>query len=92
MRQAAVRPTDASFDPGLGIFVLPYDVARGAADPDGTVGEFLQTTYEAGANLGGWDRPMLEPTVRPDRPPTRPWSTLAVPGSDEAAAVKRRSA
>jgi len=53
--------------------------------------EFLQTTYEAGANVGGWDRPMLEPSVRPERPPMRPWSTLPSPGSNEAAVVNRRS-
>lgn len=76
LREAAIHPTDASFDPGLGIFVLPYDAARRAADPDAMAGEFLQATYEAGADLGGWDRAMLEPSVPPERPPTRPWSTL----------------
>lgn len=32
-------------------------------------------TYEAGANLGGWDRAALEPAMLPGRPPNRPWST-----------------
>ena len=91
LREAAIHPTDASFDPGLGIFVLPYDAVRRAADPDAMEAEFLQTTYEAGANLGGWNRPMLEPSVRPERPPIRPWSTLPSPGSNEAAVVNRRS-
>ena len=34
----------------------PYDAVRAAADPDAAVLAFLQSTYEAGADLGGWDR------------------------------------
>jgi hypothetical protein len=33
---------------------------RAAADPDALVLDFLQSTYEAGANLGKWEREMLE--------------------------------
>jgi hypothetical protein len=75
-RAAPVRPTEASFDERLGEFVLPYDAVRRAADPDAAAQEFFQTTYEAGADLGGWDRSALEPSVRPDRPPRAPWSTF----------------
>ena len=46
-------------------------------DPDAAVQAFLQSTYDAGADLGGWDRAMLEPAIRPDRPPRRPWSTVS---------------
>ncbi len=73
---AAVRPAEATFDGSIGEFVLAYDAVRGVADPDAAVQEFFQSTYEAGADLGGWDRSQLEPTVRPDRPARRPWSTL----------------
>jgi len=73
---ALVRPSEAFFDARLGEFSLPYDAVRGAADPDAVALEFFQTTYEAGADLGGWDRPALEPAVRPDRPPRRPWSVV----------------
>jgi len=76
-RSAAVRPSEAFFDERLGLFMLPYDVARISADPDAAVLDFFQTTYEAGANLGGWDRSTLEPSVRPGQPPRAPWSTLA---------------
>lgn len=72
---AAVKPAGAFYDSQLGEFMLPYDAVRAAADPDAAVQEFLQSTYEAGANLGGWDRAALEPSVPPNRPPTRPWST-----------------
>lgn len=49
-------------------FVLAYEVVRRAADPDAAVQEFFITTYEAGADLGGWDRLTLEPTVVPTDP------------------------
>jgi hypothetical protein len=75
-RSAVVRPAEAYFDDGLGEFVLPYDAVREAPDPDGAVLEFLQSTYEAGADLGRWDRSALEPRVSPGRPQTRPWSTV----------------
>jgi hypothetical protein len=59
-REALVSPGEASFHEGLGEFVLPYEVVRTADDPDATLLEFLQTTYEAAADLGGWDRDDLE--------------------------------
>ena len=45
---------------GRGQFLLPYEAVRTAADPDATLLAFLQTTYEAAADLGGWDRASLE--------------------------------
>ena len=50
---AAVRPAAAFFDDRIGEFLLPYDAVRTAADPDAAVLEFLQSTYEAGADLAG---------------------------------------
>jgi hypothetical protein len=75
-RAAPIRPAGAYFDERIGEFSLPYDVVRRAADPDAALLEFFQTTYEAGADLGGWDRATLEPAVPPGRPPRRAWSTL----------------
>lgn len=57
---AAIRPPAAFYSPDLREFVLPYDAVRGAASPDATLLEFLQTTYEAAATLAGWDRDALE--------------------------------
>lgn len=57
---APVRPTQAFYHAKLGEFLLPYDDVRNAADPRGALLEFLQSTYEAGANLGNWDRAALE--------------------------------
>jgi hypothetical protein len=58
--QARVRPRAAFFDQGLGEFILPYDSVRDAASPDESVVDFLQTTYEAAANLASWDRLEVE--------------------------------
>jgi len=73
---AAVRPAAAAFDDRTGEFVLPYDAVRSDADPDAAVLAFMRSTYEAGADLGGWDRHALEPSERPLRPPRRPWSIV----------------
>ena len=55
-----VRPGEAFFSQELGEFILPYDAVRTAADPKGTLMAFLQSTYEAAAELGRWDRAALE--------------------------------
>jgi hypothetical protein len=56
----AVEPEGAYYDKQLGEFLLPYSEVRDAADPDATLRAFLQSTYEAAAELGGWDRAALE--------------------------------
>ena len=58
--EAAVRPAAARFEPALGEFVLPYAAVRSAADPSAEVLAFLQSSYEAAADLGKWDRARLE--------------------------------
>jgi len=57
---APVRPEAAFYSSELGEFILPYDAVRQAASPDSVLLEFLQTTYEAAADLGQWDRLALE--------------------------------
>ncbi len=58
--EAAVRPAAARFNPTLGEFVLPYAAVRSAPDPSAAVLDFLQSTYEAAADLAKWDRARLE--------------------------------
>jgi len=41
-------------------FFLLYDDVRKATSPEKALMDFCQTTYEAGANLAGWDRAGLE--------------------------------
>jgi hypothetical protein len=57
---AKVKPAAAFFSKELGEFLLPYDAMRSARDPDAALMEFLQSTYEAAADLGKWDRSVLE--------------------------------
>ncbi|MGH6715600.1 MAG: DUF5996 family protein, partial [Bradyrhizobium sp.] len=58
--EARVAPTGAYFDRGLGEFLLPYDVVRGSTEPESMLMGFLESTYRAAADLGGWDRAALE--------------------------------
>jgi len=57
---SAVAPVQASYNAGMGEFVLPYEEMRRSADPDAALLAFLQTTYEAAANCAHWDRVALE--------------------------------
>jgi Family of unknown function (DUF5996) len=57
---APVRPSAAFYSRDLREFILPYKEAWQGADPDKAVLEFLQSTYEAAAELGKWDRRALE--------------------------------
>ena len=50
----------ARYDAELGEFTLPYEAVRTASDPDELMLSFLQATYEAAADLAGWDRQALE--------------------------------
>ena len=59
-RQYPIRPDAAYYSDAAGQFLLPYEVVRTAPDPDRTLLEFLQTSYEAAAERGGWDRLALE--------------------------------
>ena len=58
--EARVRPGAAFYSGELREFVLPYDVVRESDSPDDTLLDFVQTTYEAAADLGKWDRSSLE--------------------------------
>lgn len=57
---ALVEPEEAYYNSELREFILPYDVVRQSGSPDETLMRFLQTTYDAAADLGKWDRPGLE--------------------------------
>jgi hypothetical protein len=57
---AVIAPIGASYDLRMHEWILPYEAVRRAPDPDATLLEFAQSTYEAAANLGGWERALLE--------------------------------
>jgi len=55
-----IQPREAYYNTTFREFLLPYDVVRTASAPDETLLAFLQSTYEAAAILGQWDRAALE--------------------------------
>ncbi len=63
--QAFVQPSGAFYSADLREFILPYDVVRESAAPDSTLRAFVQSTYEAAADLGKWERRALERTADP---------------------------
>jgi hypothetical protein len=62
-RTANLAPAAARFDQSLGEFILPYEKVRQAADPEAELMAFLQSSYDAAADLGRWDRSALEREV-----------------------------
>lgn len=64
-----VEPAAARWDAALGEFLLPYEAVRTAADPEAELEAFLQSTYNAAAVTGDWNREALEcATGIPRRP------------------------
>jgi predicted GNAT family acetyltransferase len=59
-RAASVRPDAAFWHEGLSEFILPYEAVQSAADPDADLMAFLVSTYNAAADLGEWDRDLLD--------------------------------
>ncbi|WP_447980004.1 DUF5996 family protein [Candidatus Nitrospira bockiana] len=59
-RGCPIQPKEAFYSEELREFLLPYDAVRTAESPDQVLLSFLQSTYEAAANLGKWNRAALE--------------------------------
>lgn len=60
MGRQTVFPSQAFYKNEMSQFLLMYDDLREVAWPEEALMEFLQSTYESGANLAGWDREALE--------------------------------
>jgi hypothetical protein len=58
--QHPVQPKDAFYSSEFRQFLLPYEVVRAASEPDRVLLDFLQSTYDAAAQHGQWDRAALE--------------------------------
>ena len=58
--QGKILPAQTFYSADMKEFFLPYDAVQNSASPETTLTDFCQTTYEAGANLAGWDRAALE--------------------------------
>lgn len=61
-----VRPDAAFYSRDAGQFLLPYEAVRTAADPDAALLDFLQDTYDAAAELAGWDASLNYVPTEPD--------------------------
>jgi hypothetical protein len=59
-KEARVRPSAAFYQKQLGEFLLMYEDVRTAKSPSRSLLDFCQSTYEAAATLGKWDRDGLE--------------------------------
>ncbi|AIE85863.1 hypothetical protein OP10G_2495 [Fimbriimonas ginsengisoli Gsoil 348] len=57
---ASIEPSAAYYHSELHEYILPYEAVRTASSPEATLLAFLRTTYNAGADLGNWDRKELE--------------------------------
>ena len=57
---ATIEPEAAAWNAGYREFMLPYEAVRTSADPDRAVLDFFQSTYDATADLGKWNRAALE--------------------------------
>jgi hypothetical protein len=60
IEKATIRPTAASWNEQLGLFLLRYEDVRNAESPRDALLQFLSSTYEESATLAGWDRARLE--------------------------------
>jgi Family of unknown function (DUF5996) len=57
---AEVAPAAAGYNTEMGEFVLPYEAVRTSDNPEQMLTSFLESTYAAAADLGNWDRELLE--------------------------------
>jgi hypothetical protein len=60
LSEQKVRPAKAFYHSQMKEFLLMYDDVRQATSPRQALLDFLQSTYEAAANLAHWDRKALE--------------------------------
>jgi hypothetical protein len=64
LKEASIRPERGFYSGQLKEFILLYDDVRSADSPEAVLMDFLQSTYEAGAELAKWDRAALERAVK----------------------------
>jgi hypothetical protein len=59
-KERTVLPGKASYSKEKGEYFLMYEDVRQSANPEKDLLDFCQSTYEAGATAGNWDRQNLE--------------------------------
>jgi hypothetical protein len=63
-KTARIGPAGAFYSPDFNDYLIKYEDVRRAASPRAALLDFLQSTYAAGAELGGWNRAELERAER----------------------------
>ncbi len=58
--KSQIKPAAAFYSQEMKEFLMPYDAVRKSENPADALMDFLQSTYEAGADLAKWDRKALE--------------------------------
>jgi hypothetical protein len=58
-KEGKARPDAAYYNTQVGEFLLMYEDVRKADSPTTSLLDFCQSTYEAGARLGNWDRTLV---------------------------------
>ena len=59
-KDAEIKPEGAYYHDTLREFILPYSIVQKSINPEVSLAEFLNSTYESGATLAKWDRNSLE--------------------------------
>ena len=67
LRDLVPLPSAVSYQKEMGIFILPYAAVRVASSPVDALLAFLQSTYDAAADLAKWDRDALERKPQPTK-------------------------
>jgi Family of unknown function (DUF5996) len=66
LENASIQPAKAAYNKELGEFIYLYDDLLMEPSPDDSLLTFLQSSYDAAADLAQWDRSALErPTLKP---------------------------
>lgn len=59
-RTAGIQPEEAWYSEELGEYLLTYETVQQAPNPDELLLQFLESTYEAAATHGNWNKKALE--------------------------------
>ena len=59
-QSAEILPKEAWYSAAMGEYLLTYEAVRTSPNPDEALLQFLQSTYNAAATHGNWDRKALE--------------------------------
>ncbi len=60
LKDSKIEPPVAYYHREMGEFILPYEAVRASPDPEAAIRAFVESTYNAAADLGKWDRAALE--------------------------------